>query len=120
MEQTQTTTGIESFNFAYYDVVIQKIPQPCGGYLHKLVSKTLQTIPITADHENKTVTVNQTTYSTSTNYEYAYKIHVKKRNIEVNDFNRFVDFLKKAGEPSNLWNTTVRNMLQKLQVLYVN
>ena len=119
MEQTQTAASTESFNFEYNDIVTQKIPQPGGGYSYKLVSKTLRTIPIVADHETSTLTVNGEVYTTSINYEFTYRINPKKRNIEVNDFSRFITFLKQAGQPGNLWNTTVRTALQKMNVLYL-
>jgi hypothetical protein len=116
MEQTQTATSIEQFNFEYNDIVTQKIPQPDGEYLFKLVSKTLRTIPIVADHEKKTVTVNKTTYTTSINHEYSYRINMKSRNIEVNCFDRFILFLKQTGQTGNLWNNCMRANLEKMQV----
>lgn len=116
MEQTQTAASTESFNFEYNDIVTQKIPQPGGGYSYKLVSKTLRTIPIVADHENKTVTVNKTTYTTSINHEYAYRINRRSRNVEVNCFDRFILFLKQSGQPSNLWNVCMKTNLEKMQI----
>lgn len=119
MEQTETATSIESFNFSSWDVKTQKIEQPSGGYLYKTLSKELRHIPIVADHETSTLTVNGEVYTTSINYEFTYRINPKKRNIEVNDFSRFITFLKQAGQPGNLWNTTVRTALQKMNVLYL-